>query len=169
MVCANRIIGAATHTLGSHSTPGLGPKEALYDGSDQVLLEKVRQKFHCSDLSGGRVITHVSLQLEIPFNLIQIFALAAIKLSILFFYRRLLRGRVFNIMSWLLIGLVIAWAVAFFIALLAACGTSIRANFQSLAALKEECVNTFEIYLTLAVSDVAVDLAILIIPVPLVQ
>ena len=113
--------------------------------------------------------THVLLQLEFPFDLIQILALATIKLSILFFYRRIFRGPAFEIGSWVLIGVVAAWAITFFVAILAACGTSIAANFQTLGALKGECVNTFDILIALAVSDVAVDLAILIMPVPLVS
>ena len=99
----------------------------------------------------------------------QIVTLATIKISILFFYRRIFRGRAFDIASWVLIGVVVAWAITFFIAILAACGTSIAANFQTLGALKGECVNTFDILIALAVSDVAVDLAILIMPIPLVS
>lgn len=113
--------------------------------------------------------THGLLQLEFPFDLMQILTLATIKLSILFFYRRIFRGRAFDIISWVLIGVVAAWAVTFFIAILAACGTLVQANFQTLGALKEECVNTFDILIALAVSDVAVDLAILVMPIPLVS
>lgn len=98
----------------------------------------------------------------------QILTLATIKLSILFFYRRIFRGRAFDIASWVLIGVIGAWAIAFFVAILAACGTSIAANFQTLGALKRECVDTFDILIALAVTDVAVDLAILIMPIPLV-
>lgn len=140
------IIGSVTHTVGYHSPPNLGPEIAFYDGSDQILLEK----------------------LEFPFDLMQILALATIKLSILFFYRRIFRGRAFDIASWVLIGVVGAWVITFIIAILAACGTSIAANFQTLGALKRDCVDTFDILIALAVSDVAVDLAILIMPVPLV-
>ena len=113
--------------------------------------------------------THDPLQLEYPFDLMQIVTLATIKMSILFFYRRIFRGKTFDIASWVLIGVVAAWAITFFIAILAACGTSIAANFQTLGALKGECVNTFDILIALAVSDVAVDLAILIMPIPLVS
>lgn len=113
--------------------------------------------------------THGPSQLEFPFDLMQILALATIKLSILFFYRRIFRGRAFDIASWVLIGVVGAWAVTFFIAILAACGTSIAANFQSLGALKGECVDTFDILIALAVFDVTVDLAILVMPIPLVS
>lgn len=69
----------------------------------------------------------------------------------------------------MLIGLVVVWATAFFVTILAACGTNIAANFQTLRAVKTECVDTFLILLSLAVTDVAVDLAIFIMPIPLVQ
>lgn len=108
------------------------------------------------------------LQLEFPFDLMQIVALMILKLAFLFFYRRIFRGRTFNILSWTLIGIVIVWAISFFIAILAACGTSIRTNFKTLGALKAECVDTFVILVCLAVFDVAVDLAIMILPIPLV-
>lgn len=101
--------------------------------------------------------------------MIQIFALAALKLSILFLYRRLFVGRAFNIASWALIGLVVTWAVAFCVCLLAQCGSNIVANFQTLGDLKEKCIDTFAILIALAASDVAVDLVILAIPVPLVS
>lgn len=99
----------------------------------------------------------------------QITTLAILKLVILSFYRRIFRGRAFDIASWTLIGAVIAWAIAFFIAILAACGTHIRANFETLGVLKAECVNTFVVLVSLAVFDVAVDLAIIILPMPAVS
>ena len=91
-----------------------------------------------------------------------------IKLAFLFFYRRIFRGKAFNIASWTLVGIVVAWAISFFIAILAACGTHIRANFETLGVLKAECVNTFNVLVCLAVFDVVVDLAIMILPIPLV-
>ena len=98
----------------------------------------------------------------------QIITLMTLKLTLLFFYRRIFRGKLFNIASWVLIGLVLTWAMTFFTAILAACGTSIRANFSTLGILKEECVNTFVILVSLAVFDVLVDLGIMILPIPLV-
>lgn len=95
----------------------------------------------------------------------QVLALATIKLSILFFYKRIFVGRTFRIFSWFLIATVIAWAVTFFIGIIAACGTHIRANFQTLGNLKSQCINTFALLVALAVSDVLVDLVILIIPI----
>lgn len=96
-------------------------------------------------------------------------ALASLKLSVLFFYRRIFVGRVFNIASWTLIGVVIVWAMTFVIAILSACGTRLMANFGTLGDLKTECVDTFSILIALAASDVTVDLIILAIPLPLVS
>lgn len=159
-----------THTVGSDSPPDLGRELLFYDAPDQILLEKVGQTpYHLEEPPGTPLFAHGPLQLEFPFNLFQIPALATIKLSILFLYRRIFRGQAFNIASWVLIGIVIAWAITFFVALLAACGTPFAANFQMLAVLKRECVDTFRILIAFAVSDVAVDVAILIMPIPLVN
>ena len=98
-----------------------------------------------------------------------ILSIGIIKLSILFFYRRIFRERTFDIVSWVVIGLVVAWTTTFFVAYIAACGTSIAARFQTLGALKHECVNVFELNVSLSVTDVAVDLAILVMPIPLVS
>lgn len=98
----------------------------------------------------------------------QIVTLMILKLSLLFFYRRVFRGRFFDVASWTLIGFVIAWAIAFFIAILAACGTNMRARFSTLGALREDCVDTFVLSVCLVVFDVFVDLGIMILPIPLV-
>lgn len=61
------------------------------------------------------------------------------------------------------------WSITFFIATAAACGPHFDANWKSLAVLKQECVDTFRMFLTHAVIDVAVDLVIIAIPIPLVK
>lgn len=99
----------------------------------------------------------------------QVPALALIKVSILCFYRRIFLGRAFNIASWALIGVAVLWGFAFFIARFTACGTSLAAQWSSFASLKGKCVNTFDIFIFLSAFDVALDLAILIIPIPLVR
>lgn len=105
--------------------------------------------------------------MEIPFNLIQILAVGTIKLSILFLYRRIFRGRGFGIFNWVLIGVVTAWTITFFIAYFAACG--IAARLETIGDLKTECVNVFALVVAMTASDVAVDLVILILPVPFVR
>ena len=91
-----------------------------------------------------------------------------LKLAVLFFYRRIFQGKAFNILSWTLIGIVVAWAITFFIEIAAACRDHFTVNFESLGTLKMKCADTFVGLICLAVTDVVVDLTILIMPIPLV-
>lgn len=59
--------------------------------------------------------------------------------------------------------------MTFTIAILAACGTHIDANWGSLGQLKTQCVDTFRLLLSYAVTDVFADLIILCVPIPLVS
>ncbi|RAL11841.1 uncharacterized protein BO97DRAFT_443555 [Aspergillus homomorphus CBS 101889] len=104
--------------------------------------------------------------LQFYFDLIQTLALACLKLSVLWFYRRIFVGQLFQIASWALIGLVAAWGVAFVVARILSCGPDVHANFEYPESMK--CIHTFVIYIALAATDVFVDLVILAIPVPLV-
>lgn len=91
-----------------------------------------------------------------------------IKLSVLFFYRRLFVGRTFNIASWIMIGFTIAWGIAFFIGLFASCPNGVDDFFDSLETAKLYCADVFSLESTYAATDVAVDLAIIAIPIPYV-
>ena len=107
--------------------------------------------------------------MQTAFDLIHPTALGLLKLSVIFFYRRIFRGSVFNIISQLTIGIVILWILAFTITIAAACGTHFAANWASLLTLKEECVDTFRMLLAYSISDVIVDLVIIVMPIPLVR
>lgn len=107
-------------------------------------------------------------QFEYPFDLMQILALATLKLSILLFYRRIFVTQTFQIYNSILIGVVVIWSITFLVCLLAQCGSNIGTNFGTLGDLKSKCTDTFAILIGLAASDVAVDLIILGIPMPLV-
>ena len=93
----------------------------------------------------------------------------SMKLSILFFYRRIFRGKIFNLASWFLIVLSALCALTFFIQLLAACGTHLQAPFQTLGSIKAQCSNTFAGLIAMSVVDVFVDLCILVLPMPIVS
>ncbi|KAF2873320.1 hypothetical protein BDV95DRAFT_604828 [Massariosphaeria phaeospora] len=138
------IAGFATDTIGSHRPWFDIPSLLMNKEPQQVLLEKF----------------------EFAFNILQILALGLTKLSICFFYRRIFRGKRFNIMSWTVIGLVVAWMVTFLILLTAGCGTNVSAWWGSLLDLTTKCANQFSVLLGLAVVDVAVDLMIMILPLP---
>jgi hypothetical protein len=68
-----------------------------------------------------------------------------------------------------LIGVVVIWTITFFVCLLAQCDSNIGTNFGTLGDLKAKFTDTFAILIGLAASEVAVDLIILSIPMPLVR
>jgi hypothetical protein len=139
------IIGGATNTIGSHS-PEIGLEIFTYEGPEQILQEK----------------------LTTALDILQLLALGFIKLSILFLYRRIFTGRGFDIASRITIGITIAWTVGFLVTYFAACGKDFWAYYSSLAALQEKCIDTFKMMLALAVTDVMVDIIILVMPIPFV-
>lgn len=92
-----------------------------------------------------------------------------LKLSICFFYRRVFRGPKFNTVSRIAIVIVILWIVVFTVTYAAACGTYWDARWASMLINTQRCeIHTFNLLLAYAISDVVLDLAILVIPVPLV-
>lgn len=94
-------------------------------------------------------------------------ALGFIKLSILFFYRRIFRGRAFELLNWILIALVVLWTLGFFLVQVFDCRTHFSTNWGTLAEL-QKCLSTFHQRLAYSISDVIIDVFIFLFPVPLV-
>ncbi|OJJ70125.1 hypothetical protein ASPBRDRAFT_197826 [Aspergillus brasiliensis CBS 101740] len=134
------IIGSATNTVGNHSA-------AI--PADRTIW----------------ALTFIAT-LQFYFDIIQILALTCLKLSILWFYRGIFVGRVFQIASWALISIVAVWGLAFILARIFSCGADVKANFEFPGSMK--CSHSLATYIALAASDVSVDLVILAIPVPLI-
>ncbi|KAI0867199.1 hypothetical protein GGS24DRAFT_411578 [Hypoxylon argillaceum] len=92
------------------------------------------------------------------------------KSSILFLYRRILRG---NTLSYVTSGLLIAvwsWGIAFFFASLFTC-YPINQNWLSLHGSPEHnahCYNYIPMYYATAISNVILDVLILLVPIPIV-
>ena len=92
-----------------------------------------------------------------------------LKLSVVFFYRRIFRGKIFNILSWATIGFTIVWVFVFTIAYGTACRNHFAANWESIATLKEECADNFRLLVVYSITDVAVDLLVMFMPMPMVS
>ena len=107
------------------------------------------------------------IQLEFAFYLLQIPALLCLKLSVLFFYRRLFVGKAFKVTFWTLATISVLWALSFFIAWASLC-SHFDDRFYSLMTWATKCADSFATVITQAVTDVVVDLAILFLPVPFV-
>ena len=103
----------------------------------------------------------------------QIPALGLVKLSFIFFYRRLFcdrnSNRSFNIATWLVIGLITAWTVSFFLALLFACKTHFAAYWTSVYTVSHECVKTLIYENAFAISDTMTDIIVFVLPIPQVS
>lgn len=101
-------------------------------------------------------------------QLSQIFAVGPGKLSVLLFYRRIFRGAHFNVATWILIGLVSVWMVAFFFANLFECVPISRAFINAPGMGGDpHCINAVPMYLSQVYSDMILDVFILILPIPL--
>ncbi|GKZ50677.1 hypothetical protein AbraIFM66951_003941 [Aspergillus brasiliensis] len=117
-------------------------------------------------VDGGESFIPLKYGLQFYFDILQILALTCLKLSILWFYRGIFVGRVFQIASWVLISIVAVWGLAFILARIFSCGADVKANFEFPGSMK--CSHSLATYIALAASDVSVDLVILAIPVPLI-
>lgn len=87
------------------------------------------------------------------------------KCSLLFFYRRIFRGTVFSYVTWTTIGLATIWGISYFFALLFKCTPLTPYVHYGHRAPGLHCANETQIYYSLPISDVLIDIFILIIPI----
>ena len=98
-------------------------------------------------------------------------ALGFIKLSILFFYRRIFcvsNATVFSWMSIILITLVSVWTVAFYSSHLVVCRGTSNAWSASIAPIIARCVNGWILLYAFAITDFIIDATILVLPLTMV-
>ncbi|KAI9687075.1 MAG: hypothetical protein M1822_002485 [Bathelium mastoideum] len=91
-------------------------------------------------------------------------ALGCTKLSILFFYRRIFRGRIFNIVTWIVIITVTLWMLIFSVTWLLSCGNHPRVLWTQFAEINSRCLNVFDQMIAGAVVDWILDIAVLVLP-----
>lgn len=102
-----------------------------------------------------------------------VLTIGLIKLSILFFFRRLFKGRAkrtaFDIANWTLIILVICWVITFLLTIGFECGPTPQALWTTTFWTGHTCFDTSAMYLACAALDWIFDLAILIEPLVMVR
>ena len=116
--------------------------------------------------------TDRSIQVEWAFQMMQVLALGCIKLSFLFFYRRVFVNRSsswFSKATMAMIVIIVIWTVSFFFALLLACKGNWSAWWGSVVDLATKCVQTLQLELALVTSDFITDVLIMILPIPMVN
>ncbi|MCJ1390963.1 hypothetical protein MMC18_003824 [Xylographa bjoerkii] len=103
--------------------------------------------------------------------IIQPWLLGLVKISVLFFYRRIFCT---GIRSWFsnitaaFIGLTVAWVLAFFFAVLFSCGTDIPVIWGSFEEFETHCDNTILLDEIYSIVDFVLDFAVFITPMPLI-
>ncbi|QKX53488.1 uncharacterized protein TRUGW13939_00567 [Talaromyces rugulosus] len=103
-----------------------------------------------------------------PTELLQVPALGCIKLSFLFFYRRVFIkfvAREFSFVNLFMIAAVSAWTICFFFLLLFLCNTDFAAYWTSGTTEAERCLPTGMVHMGYAISDVVTDIIIILMPV----
>ncbi|KAH7329665.1 hypothetical protein B0I35DRAFT_420633 [Stachybotrys elegans] len=133
--------------------------------------------FELPDEANGNALVAATRQISIEGQLQWAFivllplALGCTKASFLFFYQRIFAIGSFGKTNILLVGMIVLvfmWSVGFFFASLFECGTNFWAIWTSPTAFLENCVNDLQLALSLAITDLIVDVIIFAIPIPLV-
>ena len=105
-------------------------------------------------------------------QLVQIPALALIKVAALRFYRRIFcptRAGVLYIAIWILISLVVAWAIGFIVFYVASCGNHPEAAWSGLIEFLDHCRDSETFENSYAISNFLLDTAVLVAPLPSVS
>ncbi|KAI0805732.1 hypothetical protein GGR55DRAFT_680932 [Xylaria sp. FL0064] len=92
--------------------------------------------------------------------------LCLIKLSVLFFFRRIFRVRVFILVNNVVIGLTAAWGIAYVFALAFQCVPPSTLWNKLESEYGANCVMVLPFYLSFAFTDLILDVIIFILPVP---
>lgn len=105
-------------------------------------------------------------------ELLQIPALTFVKLSFIFFYRRIFcvgHQTFFNTITYIAMAIIIAWAVCFFFVILFHCGKNFAAWWTSIADLNMYCKESLDMQDAWAISDFLTDLIVVVLPLPQVS
>ncbi|KAF7879466.1 hypothetical protein EAF04_000662 [Stromatinia cepivora] len=115
--------------------------------------------------------TSIAEQVEFAVTLLMILAYGFIKSSIILFYRRVFvvgNGSAFRIFTWISLGIVVAWTIAFFFFFLFLCGTHFSAAWGSRAGLILYCSNSLGKEEGLYISEFLINILLVVMPMPVI-
>lgn len=110
----------------------------------------------------------VDEKLQVAFYLLQILCIGLVKLSFLFFFRRIFVTQKTTVYNWTSIALIVIitlWTVMFAAMFLAGCGGHFDAHWISPTVFKQYCVYDLPTLEGLAISDFLTDLIVLSFPI----
>ena len=111
-------------------------------------------------------------KIEFAYQILMMIAYGSIKLSIIFFYRRIFvpqRGTVFDIVCTVTIVVVFLWTLAFILMIIFPCGALLWPNWGSTGDQLALCPIIFTSEYGLVVSDLILDFWVILLPLPLVS
>ncbi|KAI1094215.1 hypothetical protein F5B19DRAFT_70398 [Rostrohypoxylon terebratum] len=109
---------------------------------------------------------HILAQITAALVILWMGANFLVKLIMLFFYRRIFVGQIFNIFNWILIALSVVWFIYAVLSWFLYCGTDLEADFEggwSVCPLWG-----FQIQMGVFALDSFIDFCLLILPIPFV-
>ncbi|KAI9708053.1 MAG: hypothetical protein M1820_004257 [Bogoriella megaspora] len=107
----------------------------------------------------------LSHKLVFVFNILAYPALCFTKLSVLFFYRRIFRGAIFNVLAWFFVGFVISWTLFYQLFWIFSCGTHFSYWWGTIQQVHDFCLNIFEEMIAASAIDFILDISILCLPI----
>ena len=87
----------------------------------------------------------------------------------LLFFQRIFRGKIFEWLNWCLIASAAVWTIGFVFAYAFDCGTNFQANWGTMQELNTKCDKMLNSNLANAATDVAIDILIILLPIPFVR
>jgi len=101
----------------------------------------------------------------------QIPALTAVKMSFIFFYRRIFNqgnDKIYARLTSAALALIAIWGVGYFFSFLFICPGHPTAYWTTLVDEKKNCINTVTLHNSYGVSDALLDLIVILLPIPAV-
>ena len=98
------------------------------------------------------------------FTFLSYFSLGFAKLSVLFFYKRIFVGRIFNIVTWIFIAIVFLWMWIFGLVWIFSCGGNFRYLWGTIQDTESHCLNVFDEWTAGSAIDFIMDLFIFTLP-----
>ena len=90
------------------------------------------------------------------------------KLAVLLFYKRVFKGKAFQVAVWTMIVLSSIWTIGFFFSELLQC-VPISVNWSGSGGTESQCIDVNGMILAQAYSDVFTNIVILALPIPCVS
>ncbi|KAJ5928272.1 hypothetical protein N7466_007228 [Penicillium verhagenii] len=114
-------------------------------------------------------LEHLVEKYKYAFQIMEKMTFGLIKISILLLWKRMISPiRSFQTCCHVMIGVVIAWSIAFVFATVFQCGLNWSWNWAPITLFLTQCSNTLNMLTVFTATDIATDIVIIVLPVPII-